>query len=84
MIKIDNKNIEVGGNKARLLTEFSIIVRELHKLGIEREDLERNFNMGFMNKEEIIDELLKAIATSFGTSESVEKVIKEVLTKEEK
>ena len=83
MIKIDKKKIEVEGSKPRLLTEFSLIVRTLHETGIEKEDLERNFNMGFMDKEEIVDELLKTIAASFGTSESIEKIMKEVLMKED-
>lgn len=86
MIKVDTKKgkIEIEGTKARLLTDFASIVKELHEAGIEKEHLERNFQMGFMDKKEISEELLKAIKTQLNISESVAEIIKDVLCKEDK
>lgn len=86
MIKVDTKKgkIEIEGTKARLLTDFAHIVRELHEVGLEKESLERNFKMGFMNKEEIVEELLKTIKPELNISEPLAELIKDVLSKEDK
>lgn len=86
MIKVDTKKgkIEIEGTKARLLTDFANIVKELHEAGIEKEHLERNFKMGFMNEKEISEELLKTIKSQLNISESVAEMIKDVLNKEDK
>jgi hypothetical protein len=86
MIKVDTKKgkIEIEGTKTRLLTDFAHIVRELNEAGIEKELLENNFKMGFMNKKEIAAELLKTIKSELNISESLEEIIKDVLSKEDK
>ncbi len=85
MIKVDTKKgkIEIEGTKARLLTDFAHIVRELHEAGIEKEHLERNFQMGFMDEKEISEELLKTIKSKLNISEPLAELIKDVLSKED-
>ncbi len=86
MIKVDNKKktIQFQGIEPELLTEFSIIVRELHEAGVSKEGLERNFKMGFMNKEEITKETLKALKSNVSISKDLEELIDKLFSKEDK
>lgn len=85
MIKIDYKknSLQFQGIEPELLTEFSIIVRELHEAGVSKEGLERNFKMGFMNKDEITKEMLKEIKADFPFSKDLENLIDKLFSKED-
>ena len=57
MIQANEHEILLHGDSATLLTEFSFIIRALLNAGISAEDIEFNFQAGFLNNTDEIQEL---------------------------
>ena len=68
MIKVNRGNIEINGNYATVLSEYTVLTRNLNealrdKLGAEesRKNLERCFNDAFKTVDELEAEVMKLL-----------------------
>lgn len=68
MIKSDNGEIEIKGNKNTVLAEFGMIVDALKENGVTKKEIERNVNFALMSdkeKKEEIEEIENKLSELF-------------------